>query len=641
MIQLKLALHNLVKSKNQSLPFIFSNSMWVIITYIFLSMIYNTNIKTNSYGTVANYILKLGLVFVILIAALSTFYAERLLSKQRMQELGLYSMLGLTKRHLRQIILLENSLFYMICIIIGSTLGMTFSKLAFMSLKSLLGASSLHQSFTLLPLLYVAVIFAGIFILIILFDFWGLRKVNPINLWAKSSQPEKEPKSHILLAVLGIIILLIGYYISVTVRPTGAAFGQFIIAIMFVVVGSYLVFITASISLLKALKKNQNYYYKPNHFISVSNMLYRMKQNGAGLASISLLCTSILVALIASVSLVAGQKNLINLWSPRDIQIVSKAPLSTTANQTIHRLANNYQITMSQPQTLIVTTPVMGALSGNQFNSQFNTKTEYTLSSLDLKQYNHLQNTNYHLKNNEVLLYALGSNYSQRHLTIRGRTFKVKPVQRFNGAFVYSHTIYKSIFIVAANKTIAKQLNPQPYIYAQGFNTHGTKRHQKQFAKTVQKTLNIDPGNFTSKYIMRDLLKAMFGSLLFMGILISIVMICATTMIIYYKQVSEGYADKDHYHIMSKIGLSKKETKKAIQSQVLTVFTLPIIGAVLNLIFALPAIKSVLTIFSMYNLKILLIVSLLTISVLIISYMLIYLATTTMYRRIVENPSTD
>ncbi|WP_235805564.1 FtsX-like permease family protein [Liquorilactobacillus oeni] len=600
-------------------------------------MIYNTNIKTNSYGAVANYILKLGLIFIILIAALSTFYAERLLSKQRTQELGLYSMLGLTRRHLKQIVLLENSLFYMICIIIGSVAGITFSKLAFMSLESLLGTTSLHQNFTLLPLIYVAAIFAGIFILIILFDFWGLKRVNPINLWAKSSQPEKEPKSHTLLAVLGIIALLIGYCISVMIKPTGAAFGQFIIAIVLVVAGSYLVFITASISLLKILKKNQNYYYKPNHFISVSNMLYRMKQNGAGLASISLLCTSILVALIASVSLVEGQNNLINLWSPVDVQIVSKAPLSTTAKQTIHKLANNYQITMSQSHMVAVTTPSMGILSGKHFKPQFNTKTEYTLSSLDLRQYNHLQNTNYHLKDNEVLMYAPGTNYLQRHISVQGRTYKVKRIKKFNGAFVYSHNIYKSIFIVAANPTIAKQLNPHSYVYAQGFNTHGTKWHQKQFANAVQNALKVDPSNFTSKYIMRDLLKAMFGSLLFMGILISIVMICATTMIVYYKQVSEGYADKHNYQIMSKIGLSQKETRKAIQSQVLTVFTLPIIGAILNLIFALPAIKSVLTIFSMYDLKILVVVSFCTISVLIISYTIIYLATTNVYRNIVSH----
>ncbi|KRL00510.1 ABC transporter permease [Liquorilactobacillus capillatus] len=640
MIQLKLAFHNLVKSKSQSLPFIFSNSMWIMITYIFFSIIYNTNIKTSSYGTAANYILKLGLVFVILIATLSMFYAERLLSKQRMQELGLYSMLGLTKRHLCQIIVLENSLFYMICIIIGSILGITFSKLAFMSLKFLVGATALQQSFTLLPLVYVAIVFAGIFILIILFDFWELREVDPINLWAKSSQSEKEPKSHILLSVLGIIILLIGYYISATVKPTGAAFGQFIIAIVFVVIGSYLVFITTSISLLKALKKNRKYYYKSNHFISVSNMLYRMKQNGAGLASISLLCTSILVALIAAVSLVTGQKTLISFWSPRDIQIVSKNPFSITEKKTIYRFANNYQVTISQPQTVMVTTPVMGALSGNQFKPQFNTKTEYTLSSLDLKQYNHLQNTNYHLKSNEILVYMPRSNYSRRDLKIQGRTYKVKPVKKFNGSFVYSRTIYKPIFIVAANKTIAKQLNPRPYVYAQGFDTHGTKRHQKQFAKAIQVALNIDLDNFTSKYVTGELLKAMFGSLLFTSILTSIIMIGATSMLIYYKQVSEGYADKDNYQIMSEIGLSKNETKKAIRSQVLTVFLLPIIGAILNLVFALPAIKSVLTIFSMYDLRILLIVVLIIGSVLIISYMGIYLATTIIYRRIIENSST-
>lgn len=637
MVQFKLALHNLIKNKEQSIPFILSNSMWIAITYIFLSMIYNTNIKATNGGGPTNYILKTGLVFVILIAALSTFYAERLLNKQRTQELGLYSILGLTKRHLRQIVLFENGLFYIICTVIGGTAGVLFSKLAFMSLKTLLGETTgLHQHFTLTPIMYVALIFVIIFLLLILSDFWELRKVSPINLWAKSEQPEKEPKAHFLLAVLGIGILAGGYYISVTVKPTSTAFVQFVIAIMLVVIGSYLVFITASVSLLKILKKHKHYYYKPNHFISVSNLLYRMKLNGAGLASISLLCSAILVALIGSVSLVTGQKNLIDLFSPRDVQIVAQAPLSAAEKQVIHKAAHDYHITISDPQNVTVTTPVMGTLSGNQFKTQMNAKTEYTLASLDLKQYNQLQRTHYQLNKDEVLIYTPGSHYSQKQLKIQGKSYQVRTVHNFNGSFSYGHSIYKSIFVIAANSKIAKQINPHPNVYAQGFNTHGTQKHQKQFANTVQKKLKVEPSNFTSKEVLGDLFKSLFGSLLFMGTLISIVMICATTMIIYYKQVSEGYADRSNYQIMRKVGLSRKETNRAIKSQVLTVFLLPIVGAVINLIFALPGIKSVLSNFSMYDLNILIIVSILVTAILMVIYLIIYLATTTVYQHIVN-----
>lgn len=636
MIQLKLAFHNLIKNKNQSFPFIFSNSVWIAMTYIFLSLLYNTNLKSNSFGTVTVLFLQFGLIFTVLVGTLSTFYAEKLLSKQRVEELALYSMLGLTKGNLRQIVFIENTLFYLISTFIGSIIGMIFSKLAFMSLKSLLSLKSLSQSFSLTPLTHVITIFAIIFLAIIILEFWNLKKVSPIDLWAKSAQPEKEPKSHALLATLGIICLSIGYLISLMVKPTASAFVNFIVAILFVVIGSYLVFITTSITLLKGLKRNKNYYYKPRHFISVSNMLYRMKENGASLASISLLCTSILVALISSVSLVSGQKNLINSWSPRDIQIVSPSPITQSSRQEIKRLSKKYDIEIINKQTLAVTKPVNGIISGNSFKSQFNNKTEFALSSLDIKQYNNIQKTNYSIQNNEILMYAPGTNYSENTIFIRGKKYKVKQIYNFDGSFNYAHSIYKPIFIIAANKNIVKQINPQSYVYSQGFNTRGTKSNQKKFANSIQKNLKLDPAFFTSKYVMEDLLSSMFGGLLFTGILISLVMICATTLIIYYKQISEGYSDKHNYQIMSKIGLSNKDIKKTIKSQVLTVFMLPIIGSLINLAFAFPAIKNILKIFSMYDLNILITVSLITTIVLIICYILIYLATTNVYKNIVS-----
>ena len=637
MIPLKLARHHLTKNKTQTLPFILSNSMWVMITYIFFSMIHDTNLKAMAYGTETDYILKLGLVFVVLIATLSTFYAERLLSKQRMQELGLYSILGLTKHHLRQIVFWENILFYLICMVIGSAFGFAFSKFAFMGLKSLIGTTLLHQTLTWTPLLFDVLVFAVVFSLIILFDFWELRKVDPIDLWGKTAQPEKEPKSHLFLALLGLLILAIGYYISVTVKPTQDAFSRFIVAVLFVFVGSYLVFITTSISGLKALKKRPKYYYQPNHFISVSNMLYRMKQNGAGLASISLLCTSVLVALTASFSLIAGEKNIIDFYGPRDVQIVAPKPLSPVEKQHIKRIAKQNHITMRAPQTVSVTTPVTGVLIGDRFKQNTIHKANYVLSSLDLKQYNRLQRTHYRLARDEVLVYVSGSRYDKQALKIQGKRYRVKPIAQFSGAFAYGHLMtFKLVFVVAANKKIAHEINPYPEIYAQGFNIAGTNKQQKRFSNTVQQTLKVASENFTSKPVVRSLLQAIFGSLLFMGILISLVMICATVMIIYYKQVSEGYADQKYYRVMSEIGLSRQETTHAIRSQVLTVFLLPIVGAVINLGFALPALKSSLSELGLYDSKILTMVSVILTAVLLVSYMLIYMATAHVYRHIVN-----
>ena len=635
MIQFKLAYHHLVKNKNQSLPFIFSNTIWVAVVYIFLAMLYDTNLKNISFGAIAVALMQLGLGFVILVSGLAIIYAEQTLSKQRTKELGLYSMLGLNKHNLRQVIGIENLLFYAISTGLGLIIGITFSKLSVMSLRVLLNFEHLHQTLTIKPIAIAAIIFAIIFLLLTLYDFWGLRHINPITLWHKSSKAETVPKGHTFLAITGLIVLIMGYYISISSRASLSAFLQMMVAIMLVVVGTYLIFIIGSIVFLKLLKQNENYYYKPKNFIAVANMLFRMKQNGAGLATISLLCTATLVSIIASVSLVAGQNNLLNLWSQRDIQIVSRSPINLVQNEQITQFASKTNISLQSRRQMTVTMPTNGELKNNYFKANNSLKTEVAISSLDLQQYNHIEGTHYHLADDEILLYSPDNTYQGKEIIIHGHKYKVKPVTSFNTSFVYNHSTYKPIFIIAKSQAIAQKINPTPVLYVTSFNTVGTKSACKQFGEKLPNLLNADPASITSRFVIKDLFGSLFGGFLFIGVLISLVMICATAMIIYYKQVSEGYSDKANYAIMRQLGLSQQETRKAINSQVLTVFLLPIVGAVINLAFALPVLKNVLSVFSMYNINILISVSFICIALLIIIYMLIYWATTVVYKQII------
>ena len=250
MIQFKLAYHHLVKNKNQSLPFIFSNTIWVAVVYIFLAMLYDTNLKNISFGAIAVALMQLGLGFVILVSGLAIIYAEQTLSKQRTKELGLYSMLGLNKHNLRQVIGIENLLFYAISTGLGLIIGITFSKLSVMSLRVLLNFEHLHQTLTIKPIAIAAIIFAIIFLLLTLYDFWGLRHINPITLWHKASKAETVPKGHTFLAITGLIVLIMGYYISISSRASLSAFLQMMVAIMLVVAGTYLIFIIGSIVFL-------------------------------------------------------------------------------------------------------------------------------------------------------------------------------------------------------------------------------------------------------------------------------------------------------------------------------------------------------------------------------------------------------
>ena len=426
-----------------------------------------------------------------------------------------------------------------------------------------------------------------------------------------------------------------GYYISISSRASLSAFLQMMVAIMLVVAGTYLIFIIGSIVFLKLLKQNENYYYKPKNFIAVANMLFRMKQNGAGLATISLLCTAPLVSIIASVSLVAGQNNLLNLWSQRDIQIVSTSPINLVQNEQITQFASKTNISLQSRRQMTVTMPTNGELKNNYFKANNSLKTEVAISSLDLQQYNHIEGTHYHLADDEILLYSPDNTYQGKEIIIHGHKYKVKPVTSFNTSFVYNHSTYKPIFIIAKSQAIAQKINPTPVLYVTSFNTVGTKSACKQFGEKLPNLLNADPASITSRFVIKDLFGSLFGGFLFIGVLISLVMICATAMIIYYKQVSEGYSDKANYAIMRQLGLSQQETRKAINSQVLTVFLLPIVGAVINLAFALPVLKNVLSVFSMYNINILISVSFICIALLITIYMLIYWATTAVYKQII------
>ena len=639
MIQLKLAYHNLIKSRNQTFPFIITTSLWVSIIYIFLSIMLDSNLKSNPNGAPAMALLQLGVVFVVLVSVLSIMYAERAVAKKRLKELGLYNMLGLSNGNLVQIIFAENAMFYGISLVAGGMLGLVFSKLFFMILKSLIGIKNLHQAFSFEPFFVILLIFTVTFIGIFLLDILSLRKTNPANLWQKSSKPEKEPRANLLIAIMGLIVLSVGYYISVTVRPTTTAFLKFALAIVFVVIGMYMLFIVGSIALLKFMKNRKGFYYKPNHFISVANLLYRMKQNGAGLASIGLLCTSIFVALVASVSMIAGQNHLISSWTHRDIQIVQNQKLSPKQLKHIEGIAKKSDVTIKDKINATVSTPVTGAFKGNRFvklGDNNLSKVEYTMSSLDINQYNKLQNANYHLNKNELLLYSPSERYKYRTIELNGKRYSVTQVGDFEATFNYAHSVFKTMFIIAPTKSIANKINSQKPVYVHGFDTEGSKKSKIRVAHQMEKYLKTDPANFTSVEQTKELIKPMFGAFLFVGMLVSFTMICATAMIIYYKQVSEGYADRENYKIMRGIGLTERELKRTIRSQILVIFFLPIVGATINLAFALPAIRSTLSMFSLYNLNILLSVSGLVVVGLTVCYLLIYLGTSRVYRGIVE-----
>ncbi|EHO50501.1 FtsX-like permease family protein [Lentilactobacillus kisonensis] len=636
MIHWKLASHSLTHHVRENGLFILASSVLIAINYIFWSLLGNDSLKHSVNGDIIIKIIGIGLMFVALIAVIFMFYVNSFLIKQRNQELGLYNMLGLTRNDLRLILIIENFCLYIVSLIIGFVLGVTFVKLAFLVLQRLLDDYRIKETFSPTALLTVTILFGLTFVAILIYDFLLIRQIHPADLWKLSEKGEQEPKSRWLTGIIGVLLLGCGYFIAVTTKPSAGSILRFMVAVILVVMGTYLVFITGSIIFLKFLKSKPNYYYKPNHFISVSGMLYRMKQNGAGLASICLLCTSILVTIIATTSLFVGEQNLVQLWNPYDIITATPQPINKQAKLATEQIAHQSDVKIGSRHQYRMTTPTDGILKDGQFVKNESAKTSHQLGTMTINDYNRVQGTQRKLVGNHLLIYTPDNSYQNKWLTINGKKYPVKVVHHFKMVVNYQHSIFQPVFVITANERLAKQLNPAPWLYLQGFNLSGSNQKQKRFSLVLQQSLRLQNTELSSKVIQQALFKSLFGGFLFVGILISMTMSFATALIIYYKQVSEGIADAKRFKTMQQVGLSQAESKKAIHSQVLLVFMLPIIGAVIHLGFAFPAIKSVLTIFSMYNLKLLVTVSVATIALLVACYLGIYWLTTTVYQRLVN-----
>lgn len=636
MIHLKLAWHGITHHKQEYGPFLLASVVLIAINFIFWNISMNKTLKGMALGNATVEITNIAIVFISLVSLFLIFYANSFLIKQRGEELGLYNMIGLGNGDLRWILTIETILLYIVSLVAGIISGFIFLKLAFLILQRLLRLRVSLDQFEPYAVVMTIIIFALIFLMLLFYNFYRVHTVDPIHLWNQSFQGEKEPQAKKVLAILGVIVLGLGYWISVKTKPTTGAFVSFVFAVILVLIGTYLLFIVGSISFLKMLKKQNKIYYKPNHFISISGMLFRMKQNGAGLASICLLCTSILVTMVGTLSLYVGENKLIKSWNPLDIMFTTQKRLTAEQIRTIDKTAAKYHISLGSKQHLTVTTPSPGSITDDKFEENNIMHATHQLSTLTLADYNRIQGTKTDLKKDQVLLYTASSKFNRKSIFIRGQRYHVKKINSFKMAFNYQHSVFQAAFIVAANKAISKKINPQPKLEISGFNLTGSETNQLKFANSLQKKMKLDNESYTAAPISKSLFQSLFGSLLFIGSLVSMTLIFATALIIYYKQLSEGYADRQRFQTMQQVGLSQEETKNAIRSQVSLVFMLPIVGAIIHFVFCIPLLKSILSLFSMYSTKVLAGVSSATLVVLAGGYLCIYLLTTNVYQQLVN-----
>lgn len=647
MLKLKLARQTIGKNLQLYLPFLLANAVLVGINYIFFSMTTNKSLEKQNYGSGLIQLMNIGLVFTLAITFFFMIYINGIVSRRRNHELGLYSILGMTRSDLGKMIFFIDAIMFAASSVLGLVFGATFVKFVGLGLKKLLDMGRFDiPVFSSVAAIICIGYFAAVYFILLLGDLWRLRSVNPLDLWKAANKREKEPRGSWIFGIVGVIALGSGYAIAVRMKASMDAVTSFMLAVILVVIGTYLVFIAFSIIFLKMLRKNKNFYYKRNHFISVSGMIYRMKQNGASLASICLLLTTALVAIVTTGTLRLSQEATVRIYNPYDVVMTKKTPISHADKMTIQSKARDNHVTVGKYVNMTMTGPIYGNFSGSAYSvsKTVDMSTENQLFAVPVADYNRIQKQNVHLAKDEILMCSSKGGYDKNRLTIKGKTYKVRHIDSFDFYFDYQRTIFKPIFVFAKDKTVCEQISGK-WLYAMGYDISGKKSDLKRYAAglgdkftAVVNKNSQEPymDSFTDRPSVSDLFNQLFGGLLFIGIFVSIVMLIATVVVMYYKQVSEGYADRDRFKTMQQVGLSREETKSAINSQVLTVFMLPIIGAAVNVGFAIPDIQKMLVFLSMYDKLLLVKFGIVSLAVTFLGYVAVYKLTTNVYESIVN-----
>lgn len=656
----RLAFDNLKKNAKMYIPFVLSCILTIMMYYMVSSLSMNPNMMNMIGGDVMQQILSLGIYVITVFAVIFLFYTNSFLIKRRKREFGLFNILGMEKKHLSIVIALESMIVFLVSMVLGIGIGILLDKAFYLLIAKMLNASiALGFYISYQSIVNSIILFLIIFVLMYLFSLIQINLSNPIELLHGDQHGEKEPKTKWLLALIGLICLGTGYYMSVSIQDPVTAFAFFMVAVILVVIGTYMLFTAGSIVILKLLRKNKRYYYKTNHFISVSNMIYRMKQNAVGLGNICILSTMVLVMLSTTISLWVGMNDIIETRFPRDITVSINSVDSNQALYTIDDM--NYAIEQAGIQTedeLVYRTLSVSAFNqgntytfGNENMSLQDISNVVVLYFITLDDYNRTEGTNVSLAPDEVLVFPSGKQFDHKTIDIASNTFKVKGIlDSIKADSNYSANLQNSMFVVVDSMDtlfmiddLQKQAygDNASYIHT-SYDFNLSKSEGMSVKEATDALIANYPGDTT--YMMVDTqegnyedLLSLYASFLFIGIFLSFLFIMATFLIMYYKQITEGYEDKKRFEIMQKVGLNKREVKKTINSQVLTVFFLPLVVAAIHIVFAFPMIEKMLRLLYLDNTNLYIMTTVICFGVFALVYVLIYFLTSKVYYGIVRN----
>ena len=649
---LKIAWTNLKKNSKIYVPYILACICAVITYYVMDSILLNEGLKGFRGADQLVMILRAGVVIIGIIAVIFLFYINSFLIKRRKKEIGIYNVLGMEKKHIARVLSIETIIIALVSLILGVLGGTILGKLLFLILIKLLRLKEV-LTFPISPLAIYNTfkLFSLIFLAILIANLCSVKANSPMELLRGGNKGEKEPKASVVVAILGIIILATGYIMAITIDSPIKSFPTFFIATILVIIGTYITFVSGSIIFLKKLKKNKKFFYKTNNFVSVSGMLYRMKQNAVGLASICILSTAVLITLSTTISLYAGQEESLKIKYPYDIEI----GIDKTVNNDIfdiltyareEGMSNNVKVkNFAEYDTL----ELLGFKEGNNFSStNIDISNVSNIKGITLyteAEFNKIEGKEENLEENEVLVFSVGEKFNNSEVIINNNKFKVKKeLEKIKIANENKNDFIEEFIIIVKDNfiidTIEKSVDENSFKKSRhnvAFDVDGSQDDIMEFLNEVKKKINeYDETVMEDIFTDREEFYSVNGGFIFLGSFIGLLFIIGTVLIIYYKQISEGYDDSERFKIMQKVGMSKLEVKRTINKQILMVFFLPPLIAIVHIMFAFKIIIKLLSLFGMYSTSTLIIATCSTIFVFLILYIIVYRLTYRVYYKIVE-----
>lgn len=652
----KLAFTNLKGNRRVYLPYLLSSVGIIMMFYSINALGQGIDQGALYGGTTVASMMGLGVFVIGLFAVLFLFYTNSFIIKRRKKELGLYNILGMEKRHIAHILFRETLLTAVCSLALGLGLGIVFSRVLFWLLGLLLG-TDLAVAFVI-PVSAITStlgLFGIIFLLTLCYNLLQVKLSKPIELLHGGETGEREPKAHWFLAVLGALLLGTGYTMAVTIQDPLSALVFFFVAVILVILGTYLLFITGITAMLKLLKKNKRFYYKTNHFTAISGMLFRMKQNAAGLASICVLFTALLVTVSTTFSLYTSMDGLLRARYPRNV-LVSVCDANQEAKDMVRSAVNQKSQELGLALENVVDREgwnITTARVGNTLHTQeVSLETCAVVNIFTQSEFERFSGQQVDLAENQVLLFDPANTFPGGDtLNIDDKTYEIVPSDYVMPEASTLAQIYEMYYLVVRDETVVENiLAPSGSdtfpIYSYDFDVAGGDPADIAAMSEALGTVDFSgPGVeyeallFEDSATSRQSFMELYGGLFFLGLFLGVLFLLGTALIIYYKQVSEGYDDARRFNIMQKVGMSHKEVKQSIHSQILLVFFLPLVMAVLHLAFAFPMLEKILLVMGLNNFPLILCSTLGCVGVFAVAYLVIYALTARTYYNIVESAS--